>query len=47
MKKLHSQSDWIERAKSVLPAGGFGNFDPGIVIERGLGSRVWDSDGTD
>lgn len=47
MKKLHSQSDWIERAKSVLPAGGFGNFDPGIVIERGLGSRVWDSDGTE
>ncbi len=47
MKKLHSQSDWIERAKSVLPAGGFGNFDPGIVIERGLGSRVWDADGTE
>ena len=47
MKKLHSQSDWIERAKTVLPAGGFGNFDPGIVIERGLGSRVWDADGTE
>lgn len=47
MKKLHSQSEWIERAKMVLPAGGFGNFDPGIVIERGLGSHVWDADGTE
>ena len=47
MKKLHSQSDWTKRAKTVLPAGGFGNFDPGIVIERGSGSRVWDADGTE
>ncbi|MGB1208628.1 MAG: aspartate aminotransferase family protein, partial [Paracoccaceae bacterium] len=40
-----SQSDWIARAHTVLPAGGFGNFDPGIVIAKGHGSRVWDEDG--
>ncbi|MEO0403173.1 MAG: aminotransferase class III-fold pyridoxal phosphate-dependent enzyme [Pseudomonadota bacterium] len=40
-----SQADWIARAQQVLPAAGFGNFDPGIVIARGEGSRVWDEDG--
>ena len=45
MQKMTSQSDWIARARDVLPAGGFGNFDPGIVIARGEGSRVWDEDG--
>ncbi|WP_375264479.1 aspartate aminotransferase family protein [Planktotalea sp.] len=45
MQKLASQSDWIARANEVLPAGGFGNFDPGIVIARGQGSHVWDEDG--
>ena len=34
-----------ERARKVLPAGGFGNFDSGIMIARGDGSRVWDEDG--
>lgn len=47
MHKLTTQSDWIARAQAVLPAGGFGNFDPGIVIARGEGSRVWDEDGTE
>lgn len=45
MKKLLSQDEWIARAKDVLPAGGFGNFDPGIFIARGEGSRVWDENG--
>lgn len=45
MQKLTSQSEWIARAQTVLPAGGFGNFDPGIIIARGEGSRVWDEDG--
>jgi glutamate-1-semialdehyde 2,1-aminomutase len=40
-----SQSDWITRAQAVLPAGGFGNFDPSIVIREGRSSRVWDEDG--
>ncbi|WP_323769576.1 aspartate aminotransferase family protein [Antarctobacter sp.] len=47
MQKLTSQSDWITRAQAVLPAGGFGNFDPGIMIARGEGSRVWDEDGNE
>ncbi len=45
MQKLHTQSEWIDRAQHVLPAAGFGNFDPGIIIARGEGSRVWDEDG--
>jgi glutamate-1-semialdehyde 2,1-aminomutase len=42
-----SQSTWIDRANTVLPAGGFGNFDPGIIIARGEGAHVWDEDGTE
>ncbi|MEO0391423.1 MAG: aminotransferase class III-fold pyridoxal phosphate-dependent enzyme [Pseudomonadota bacterium] len=42
-----SQSDWIARAHTVLPGGGFGNFDPSIIIRNGLGSRVWDEDGNE
>lgn len=45
MNRLHTQAEWIERAKAVLPAGGFGNFDPGIFIARGEGATVWDEDG--
>jgi glutamate-1-semialdehyde 2,1-aminomutase len=45
MNILHSQEDWITRARQVLPAGGFGNFDPGIVIARGQGAHVWDEEG--
>lgn len=45
MLKILNQADWIERARSVLPAAGFGNFDPGILIAHGKGSRVWDEDG--
>ena len=45
MQKLNTQADWIARARAVLPAGGFGNFDPGIIISHGQGARVWDEDG--
>ena len=38
---------WTERAARVLPAGGFGNFEPGIVIREGRGARVWDEDGNE
>ncbi|MCP5087832.1 MAG: aminotransferase class III-fold pyridoxal phosphate-dependent enzyme [Rhodobacteraceae bacterium] len=47
MEKLKTQAEWITRAQEVLPAGGFGNFDPGIIIARGQGSRVWDEDGNE
>jgi glutamate-1-semialdehyde 2,1-aminomutase len=42
LKKIGTQQDWVMRAKDVLPAGGFGNFDPSIFIKKGIGSRVWD-----
>ncbi|MEO0618375.1 MAG: aminotransferase class III-fold pyridoxal phosphate-dependent enzyme [Pseudomonadota bacterium] len=45
MQKIQTQSEWIARAHDVLPAGGFGNFDPGIVISHGEGSHIWDEDG--
>ncbi|MBO9445716.1 aminotransferase class III-fold pyridoxal phosphate-dependent enzyme [Ruegeria sp. R14_0] len=47
MLKINTQSEWIDRANAVLPAGGFGNFDPGVIIARGDGSRVWDEDGNE
>jgi len=47
MNRMHSQADWIDRARAVLPAAGFGNFDPGIVIARGEGSQVWDEGGAE
>ena len=47
MKKVQTQKEWIERAEAVLPAAGFGNFDPGIIIQKGKGSRVWDQDGNE
>ncbi|MCA0929821.1 aspartate aminotransferase family protein [Ruegeria profundi] len=47
MLKINTQAEWIARANAVLPAGGFGNFDPGIIIARGEGSHVWDEDGNE
>ncbi|MBW4708952.1 aminotransferase class III-fold pyridoxal phosphate-dependent enzyme [Roseobacter sp. YSTF-M11] len=45
MQRLHNQDEWVARAAQVLPAAGFGNFDPGIIVARGQGSRVWDENG--
>lgn len=47
MQKISTQAEWIARAAEVLPAAGFGNFDAGIVISKGQGSRVWDEDGNE
>ena len=47
MEKIQTQDEWISRARDVLPAGGFGNFDPNIVIRNGKGSRVWDESGNE
>ena len=47
MQKISTQAEWIARAAEVLPAAGFGNFDAGIVISNGQGSRVWDEDGNE
>lgn len=39
------QQAWRTRARQVLPAGGFGNYDPDVVLKSGRGARVWDEDG--
>lgn len=44
---MSQQANWIERAKAVLPAGGFGNFDHSIIIRESRGSHVWDEDGNE
>lgn len=44
MNTILSQSEWTKRAQAVLPGGGFGNFDPSIVIREGQGARVIDED---
>ncbi|HPE24043.1 aspartate aminotransferase family protein, partial [Albidovulum sp.] len=45
MPESTPMQELAERARAVLPAGGFGNFDPSIFIREGKGSRVWDADG--
>ncbi|MCY4541265.1 MAG: aminotransferase class III-fold pyridoxal phosphate-dependent enzyme [Rhodobacteraceae bacterium] len=45
MSLILNQAELTQRAQSVLPGGGFGNFDPGIVIREGRGAHVWDEDG--
>lgn len=49
MAASHSlnQKDLTERAQKVMPAGGFGHFDPGIFIREGDGARIWDEDGNE
>lgn len=47
MNRIDTQADWIARAREVLPAAGFGNFDASVVIARGEGARVWDEDGNE
>ena len=39
------KADLAARAVRVLPAGGFGNFSPDIILREGRGARVWDWDG--
>ena len=41
------QSEWIQRAHKVLPAGNFGNFESSVVICKAKGSRLWDADGNE
>ena len=45
MNIIRSQQQWIDRAKEVLPAGGFGNYDPELFIHSGSGSKVIDESG--
>jgi glutamate-1-semialdehyde 2,1-aminomutase len=47
MDRISTQSEWQQRARAVLPAGGFGNFDASMIMDRGIGSRIWDMDGNE
>ena len=47
MEKIGTQEDWCNRAKEVLPAGGFGNFDHHMIMREGKGSHIWDEDGNE
>jgi glutamate-1-semialdehyde 2,1-aminomutase len=47
MDRISTQAEWQQRARAVLPAGGFGNFDAGMIVDRGVGSRIWDMDGNE
>ena len=42
-----NQQELFDRARRVMPAAGFGNYDPDIIIREGHGSRVWDEDGSE
>ncbi len=44
---MSTQHALKKRAARILPAGGFGNFDPDIFIREARGSRVWDEDGNE
>ena len=41
------ENDLIERARRVLPAGGFGNFQGDVIIRSGKAARVWDVSGNE
>jgi glutamate-1-semialdehyde 2,1-aminomutase len=45
--KSAEEAALIERARKVLPAGGFGNYAADIVIREGRGGRVWDVSGNE
>ncbi len=47
MNKPTNMQMIAQRASAVLPAGGFGNFDPSLFIRSGKGSRVIDEDGVE
>jgi glutamate-1-semialdehyde 2,1-aminomutase len=48
-KQISSEAErsLVETARSVLPAGGFGNVSHEIVVARGSGGRVWDVSGNE
>ena len=47
MNRIHTPAEWTDRARAVLPAGGFGNFDASLIIESGQGARLRDIHGTE
>jgi len=47
IQKTEAETDLAERAKQVLPAGGFGNFATDIIVAKGKAGRVWDISGNE
>jgi glutamate-1-semialdehyde 2,1-aminomutase len=47
VKRGAAETALMEKARSVLPAGGFGNLSFDIVIREGKGGRVWDVSGNE
>ena len=47
LARSEEEQELITRAAAVLPAGGFGNFSPDIVIREGHGGRVTDESGNE
>ncbi len=45
MDSIPPSESLVEAARRVLPAGGFGNFAPEIILREGRGGRVWDVSG--
>lgn len=45
MDSIPPSESLAEAARRVLPAGGFGNFAPEIILREGRGGRVWDVSG--
>jgi glutamate-1-semialdehyde 2,1-aminomutase len=37
----------MEKARAVLPAGGFGNLGFDVVMREGKGGRIWDVNGNE
>ncbi len=40
-----TQQTLMDRAAAVMPGGGFGNYDPAMIIREGRAAHVWDEDG--
>ncbi len=47
LQRSAAETELVELAKRVLPAGGFGNVGSDIVIARGEAGRVWDVSGNE
>jgi glutamate-1-semialdehyde 2,1-aminomutase len=47
LNRSSEETNLIERAGKVLPAGGFGNFATDVLIRAGRAGRIWDVSGNE
>src|ERR1051325_8492664 len=47
LSRSDAETALVEKARKVLPGGGFGNVSFDIVIREGKGGRVWDVSGNE